>query len=111
MVAIQCEAWYIIIKRGLGRTAVMDIRRKCITVLLALTMTFVAVPTTLCTMETGPSGTSYTVEAASKVYYATHSKKYHRTKHCRTLARSKHIYKCSKKKAKRMGLKKCKVCW
>lgn len=51
-----------------------------------------------------------TVEAKKCVYYATSSKKFHSNKYCRTLARSKKIYKVTKKKAKRIGLTPCKVC-
>ncbi len=55
---------------------------------------------------------TYTVHAAArKVFYATYSKKYHRTKKCRTLKRSKKIYKVTEKAAKKKHLKKCKVCW
>lgn len=50
-------------------------------------------------------------EAKTYVYYATYSKRFHSSKHCRTLARSKNIYKVTKKKAKSIGLTKCKVCY
>ncbi len=50
------------------------------------------------------------VNAGSKVYYAEHSKRYHVNRRCRTLARSRHVYKVTKKKAKSMGLTPCKVC-
>ena len=89
----------------------MKLKRKCIALLLAVVLILVAVPVISPMTQFDSAKAAYTVEAASKVYYAKHSKKYHRTKHCRTLARSKHVYKCSKKKAKKMGLKKCKVCW
>ena len=50
------------------------------------------------------------VEAKSTVYYAEHSKRYHINRYCRTLKRSKNVYKTTKKKAKAMGLTRCKVC-
>lgn len=59
----------------------------------------------------GNTGATFTVNAATKVYYAKSSKKYHCTKRCRTLRRSKRIYSTTVKKAKRKGLKKCKVCY
>ncbi len=45
------------------------------------------------------------------VYYARYSKKFHSSKGCRTLARSKKIYKATKKNAKRKNLTACKVCY
>ena len=54
------------------------------------------------------------VDAKTKktyVYYAENSKKYHYTKNCRTLARSRKIYKTTKKQAKTKRLTKCKVCY
>jgi len=57
-------------------------------------------------------GRNCTVEAkAVRVYYAQYSKKYHCTKRCRTLARSRKIYKTTKKNARRYKrLTACKVC-
>ena len=57
-------------------------------------------------------GQNSTVEAkAVRVYYAQYSKKYHSTRWCRTLARSRKIYKTTKKNARRYkGLTACKVC-
>lgn len=58
--------------------------------------------------------TSTTVDAKKKktyVYYARYSKKYHCYRGCRTLARSKKVYKVTKKKAKSRHLTKCKVCY
>jgi hypothetical protein len=89
----------------------MNLKRKFVAISLSMVMLFAAVPMIISESDMNVVQASYSVEAASKVYYAEHSKKYHKTKHCRTLKRSKHIYKCSKKKAKKMGLKKCKVCW
>ena len=51
-----------------------------------------------------------TVQAVTHVYYADHSEKYHSSKDCRTLKKSKHIYKVTEKKAKNLGLEPCKVC-
>lgn len=57
---------------------------------------------------------AFTAQAAKskKVFYVKGtSKKYHCTKKCRGLSRSKHISKTTLKKAKRMGLKPCKICY
>lgn len=48
---------------------------------------------------------------ATYVYYATHSKKYHCSRNCRTLARSKKVYKVTQKNAEGKRLTKCKVCY
>lgn len=63
---------------------------------------------------------SVPAEAASKVYITgsntqtgeVYGTKYHKTKKCRSLKRSKkNIIKISVKKAKKKGYKKCKLCW
>ena len=63
---------------------------------------------------------SVPAEAASKVYITgshtqtgkVYGTKYHKTKKCRSLKRSKkNIVKISVKKAKKKGYKKCKLCW
>lgn len=47
-----------------------------------------------------------------KVFWTKKGKKWHRIKKCRTLKRSKKIYKGTIKKAKKAGKKsKCKVCY
>ena len=45
------------------------------------------------------------------VYYTPSGKKYHKSKKCRTLKRSKKIYKKKIKLSKIKKSKKCKVCW
>ncbi len=59
------------------------------------------------------SGSSM-AEAAQKVYYVPGSSyAYHSSKDCRSLRRSKNIKAITIKKAKALGLKKCKIrgCW
>lgn len=54
------------------------------------------------------------VEAAQKVYYVPGSSyAYHSSKNCVSLRRSKNIKAISIKKAKALGLRKCKIrgCW
>jgi len=59
------------------------------------------------------SNTQVTVQAkAQKVYYVPGSSyAYHCTDGCRTLSRSKVIKKITVKKAKKLGLKACGVCY
>ena len=53
-----------------------------------------------------------TAKGGSKVYWVASGKVYHRTKDCRTLARSKKIYSGTVKEAKAAGkTRKCKVCY
>lgn len=52
-----------------------------------------------------------TIQAANQVYYTTKGKKYHSTKGCKSLARSKSIHKTTEDKAKKMKLKPCKFCY
>jgi hypothetical protein len=78
-------------------------------IMMIIGASFTAVPAI--EKYTGNTGPTYTVAAAAKVYYAKNSKKYHCSKNCRTLKRSKKIYKTTVKKAKKKGLKKCKVCY
>lgn len=54
-----------------------------------------------------------TVEAKKTyVYYVPNSSyAYHSSKGCRTLSRSKNIKKTTVKKAKKLGLKSCGVCY
>lgn len=93
------------------------IKKRSIAVIMAIVMTVVS-----CFVVLGISGmyipdTSSNVLAAQaakskKVFYVKGtSKKYHCTKRCRGLSRSKHISKTTLKKAKRMGLKPCKLCY
>lgn len=50
--------------------------------------------------------------AATYVYWATkYGKKYHSSRSCWTLSRSKSVKKITVKKAKSLGLTKCKVCY
>ena len=48
---------------------------------------------------------------SKKVYVTRTGKKYHSRKSCRGLNRAKKIYKTTLKKAKKQGLKKCKICY
>ena len=53
-----------------------------------------------------------TAEAKTYVYYVPNSSyAYHAGKNCRTLSRSKTIKKTTVKKAKKLGLKPCGVCY
>lgn len=79
-----------------------SIKKRVMVVVLAFTLAF-AGASAKCVNVTN-------VEAKSKVYYAEHSERYHISKNCRTLKRSRNVYKTTKKKAKAMGLTKCKVC-
>lgn len=45
------------------------------------------------------------------VYYTPKGTKYHKSKKCRTLKRSKKIYKKKMKLSKIKRSKRCKVCW
>lgn len=55
--------------------------------------------------------TGISTQASSKVYYVPGSSyAYHSSRNCRTLSRSKNVKKISKKKAKALNLRKCKVC-
>ena len=79
-----------------------NFKKKAMIVVLAFSLAFAG--------ATARTVTVRDAQAGSKVYYADYSEKYHVKKSCRTLERSKHIYKVSKTKAKSMGLKACKVC-
>lgn len=58
------------------------------------------------------SNITSTVEAKTYVYYVPNSSyAYHASKGCRTLSRSKTIKKATVKKAKKLGLKPCGVCY
>ena len=48
---------------------------------------------------------------SKKVYVTKTGKKYHSRKSCRGLNRAKKIYTSTLKKAKKRGLKKCKICY
>lgn len=48
---------------------------------------------------------------SKKVYVTRTGKKYHSRKSCRGLNRAKKIYTSTLKKAKKRGLKKCKICY
>ena len=48
---------------------------------------------------------------SKRVYYARTSKKYHSTKSCRSLKRSKKLYSTSLANAKKKKLKACKICY
>lgn len=77
--------------------------------MIALIISFAVVISPLPTVSD-----SSVVEAAQKVYYVPGSSyAYHRTKNCWSLRRSKNIKAITIKKAKRLGLKKCKIrgCW
>lgn len=52
----------------------------------------------------------YTVSAGSRVYYAYHSKCYHVNRSCRTLRRSRTVYRTTLKGARAKGLRPCRVC-
>ncbi len=59
-----------------------------------------------------PAGDTVAQAKAAKVYYVPGSSyAYHSSKRCRALSRSKNIKKRSVKKAKRAGLKPCKICY
>ena len=90
------------IRLFIGGWKMENIKIKVVTIMLAFSL---LVPTV--TLD-------ITADAKTKktyVYYAVNSKKYHCTKNCRTLARSKKIYKVTKKKAEARRLTKCKVCY
>ena len=94
----------------------ISIIRKGVAIFLAVVMAITVFVVVNGVAGMSNSGSGYTnggttAEAARKVYYAKYSKKYHSTKQCWTLSRSKKIYATTIKKAKRKGLKKCKVCW
>ena len=88
----------------------IKVARKVIVCVIAAIL-FIGVIPALAPAVTHSDDIDYSVCAASKVYYARYSKKYHRTKRCRSLRRSKKIYAVTKTAAKRKGLKKCKLCW
>ena len=88
----------------------INIARKLILFAIVIFL-FVGVIPAIAPMAANTDNTDYSVCAASKVFYARYSKKYHSTKRCRSLRRSKVIYSTTKAKAKRKGLTKCKLCW
>lgn len=57
-----------------------------------------------------PTNTVDITAKATKVYVTDTGSKYHH-RDCRTLYRSKNLYKMSVKKAKRAGYTACKVCF
>lgn len=76
-------------------------KKRVTSILLAMVLTVSAAPvftTTECQAK------------SKKVYYVVDGEKYHSTKNCRTLSRSKNIKKTTLKKAKKSGLEACKVC-
>ncbi|MGN1382481.1 MAG: hypothetical protein ACI4W2_06640 [Eubacterium sp.] len=62
------------------------------------------------TQLTADLSNAYTVSAGSVVYYAYHSKCYHVYRGCRTLRRSRTVYKTTLRSARAKGLRPCRVC-
>ena len=97
-----------------------NIRRAVCTLMISVMMVVsfaFAFPENTCASAATPAINQASLQVAAlasktvKVYYTPKGKKYHRTKNCRTLKRSKKI--CSKrlKSNKIKKSKKCKVCW
>lgn len=79
----------------------MMLKKKAVAVLVAFVLTGASVPVipaTDCQAKT------------TYVYYTPKGKKYHSSKNCRTLKRSRTIKKTTLQKAKKMKLTACKVC-
>ncbi len=85
-----------------------NFKKRIMVVALAFTLAFAGSSAKCVSVDDCVNVTN--VKAKSTVYYAEHSVRYHVNKNCRTLKRSRNIYKTTKKKAKAMGLTKCKVC-
>lgn len=95
--------WYLNIK--LYEKGGIFVKKKAIALIFSLSVIISPMPSV--------SGNSI-AEAARKVYYVPGSSyAYHSSKNCSSLRRSKNIKAITIKKAKALGLKKCKIrgCW
>jgi hypothetical protein len=49
--------------------------------------------------------------SAEPVYLSAHGKSFHKTEHCMSLSRAKHVYTAERSEAEKHGLHECSICW